>query len=110
MAKRYHKTIVAAILLALYAFMVTPVSYWHQHSFDCNTAATKNASKQTVNISDADANCKICTHHYSVADNDAVIISFPALKVFSTYSDYYFLEKIANPGFSQSNKGPPARA
>ncbi len=109
MSNKNHKTIVAAFLLALYAFMVTPVSYWHQHSIDSRAYAGEKQSNQVKNVSAAvDENCKICAHHYSVAANDAIIISFSPWMAFISYDDCYFQQRITNPGYNQSNKGPPA--
>jgi hypothetical protein len=109
--KRSHKTIVAAFLLALYAFTATPVSYWHHHKSACETSNTDQHSEgvKKHNVT-TDANCKICSHHYSVFANDAITVYFSPITLFNTVNDFGFLKKIANPGYGQSNKSPPAVA
>ncbi len=109
--KSNHKTIVTACLLALYAFIATPVTFWHHHKSNCDR---KDAGQHEQGVKESDkavdANCKICSHHYSVAVNDAVTAYFSPLTFFNTVSDFYILKKIANPGYGQSNKGPPVIA
>jgi len=107
--KRTYKTILAALLLALYAFIATPVSYWHQHNSNCNKNE-KDEHSQIVKKSslDSDENCKICTHHYSVASNDATTFYFSGLDFYSSYYTFLSINNITNPGYSKSNKGPPA--
>lgn len=97
------------LLVLLYVFIATPVSFWHQHKTDReknNTEQYSQTVKKAANPSHA--NCKICSHHYSVADNDAIIFSFPELISFTPRNSFYTPKKITNPGYSQSNKGPPA--
>lgn len=96
------------MLLALYAFIAAPVSLWHQH----NGTSKKFSNEQNIQsvkkaIASTDANCKICGHHYAAADNDAITTySFP-VSFLNSYSDFGVLQHITNPGYSQSNKGPP---
>jgi transcription elongation factor Elf1 len=107
--KSHHKTILAASLLVLYAFIATPVSYWHHHKSTCEDNGTEQHS-QVVKKSQSvvDANCKICSHHYSASINDASTVYFSPITIHSTFSDFYTVKKIANPGYGQSNKGPPS--
>jgi transcription elongation factor Elf1 len=107
--KRNHKIFVAAFLLALYAFIATPVSYWHHHKSTCVDDGTEQHSQVIKkNQSVDDANCKICSHHYSASINDAITIYFSPITIYSTFSDFYTVKKMANPGYGQSNKGPPS--
>lgn len=108
--KRKYKTIIAALMLALYAFIATPVSYWHHHNFQ-STPTSTNQHQQTIekaSVINADANCKICSHHYSVFNDDAIVLSVPTIQQPSPFSIFYAVKDIPNPGYSQSNKGPPA--
>jgi hypothetical protein len=106
--KRNHKTILATFLLVLYAFIATPVSYWHHHKSTCQDDSTAQHSK-VVKISqlEVDENCEICSHDYSASINDASAVYFYHITIHTTFSDFYTVKKIANPGYGQSNKGPP---
>lgn len=109
--KRNHKTILTAFLLTLYAFIATPVSYWHHHKSTCekdNTEHHSNIIKKS--IANSEANCKICSHHYSVSANDAITVYFSPVTFITTISDFNLLKKVANHGYRQSNKGPPVDA
>jgi hypothetical protein len=111
--KRRYKTYISAFLLALYAFIATPVQFWHHHAYPVSSTTSNSKEKTSVTKSPAnifDSNCKICSHHYSVAANDAVTVYFSPIIFFNTLSVFYLLKKIANPGYGQSNKGPPAIA
>jgi len=95
--------------LALYAFIATPVSYWHHHENNVNKSQTEKHS-QIVKKSTLPtfAYCKTCSHHYSVSNKDANIIYFSSESFFPSYNIYFFINKITNPSYKQSNKGPPA--
>ena len=107
--KRTHKTILATLLFSLYAFIATPFSYWHYHKSDVSKYETEQYAKniKATNAS-ADSNCKICSHHYSVISNDAITVYFTPVFFFNRHIDFSVLDKITNPGYSHSNKGPPS--
>lgn len=108
--KRKYKTIIAALMLAVYAFVATPVSYWHHHN-SANTSSSTKQQQQTIekiSVISADANCKICSHHYSVFNDDAVKLLISSAKQLSPFNGFFFIKDIPNPGYSQSNKGPPS--
>jgi len=97
--------------LSLYAFMATPVSYWHHHNNNCDKTETEQHSQVIKKSTLAtDANCKICSHHYSIGNNDAITIYISSVSFFTSYNTFFFINTITNPGYSQSNKGPPAIA
>jgi len=109
--KRNYTTIITACLLALYAFVAMPVSYWHQHKTVSDKYPAAQQSKMVKKSTSAiDANCKICSHHYSVANNDAITLHFSTLSFFTLFNSFFILNTITNPGYSKSNKGPPAIA
>jgi hypothetical protein len=111
--KKRYKTYISVLLLALYAFIATPVQLWHHHVYAASSASSNSKEETSVTKSPAkkfDTNCKICSHHYSVAANDAVTVYFPPVTFCNTVIDPYLLNKIANPVYGQSNKGPPAIA
>jgi len=107
-----YKTIIAALMLVLYAFIAIPVSYWHHHN-SANSSSSIKQHQQTIektSVNSADANCKICSHHYSVANNDAITVYVSPESFFTSYNTFFYINNITNPGYSQSNKGPPALA
>jgi len=109
--KTDHRIIIAALFLALYAFVATPVSYWHQHEGDKDVKQTEQCSKTEKKYSIAVGDdCKICSHHYSVADNDAELFVFLFINYFPSLDYTYPVSSISNPGYGESNKGPPATA
>jgi hypothetical protein len=111
--KKRYKTYISAVLLALYAFIATPVQIWHHHAYTASSASSNSKKETSVTESTAkhfDSNCKICSHDYSVSANDAVTVCFSPITFFNTFSDFYIFNKIANPDYGQSNKGPPAVA
>lgn len=111
MTKKTYKTLTAAFLLALYAFIATPVSFWHQHK-NCETSNPQTERQIfTKAVKTAlDANCKICSHHYSVFADDAVTPVIYTGTYQSSFTDFFLIKDIPNPGYSHSNKGPPAIA
>ena len=110
LSKKY-KIITTAFMLALYAFIATPVSYWHQHKkYDTSKAQIEQKIYAKASKTVVDANCKICSHHYAVSNNDAVVLVIPAIKKGSSLIGFCLTKNILNPGYSHSNKGPPAFA
>jgi hypothetical protein len=107
-AFRKYKHFLAAALLALYAFVATPVQWWHHH----NAARTSRAAKQVIiakaTASNADSGCQICSHKYSAYNDDALTPFVSALIIPAAKNGYYYLPVIAHRTFSLPNKGPPA--
>jgi hypothetical protein len=106
-----NKVIVATFFLALYAFIATPISFWHFHKADGNKADKEQQSsvaKKSTTVNEA--KCKICDHHYSVGLNDAITVYFSPIKFYNHFFDFYRANKIASPSYGKSNKGPPAVA
>ena len=68
-----HKKLISVFLITLYAFIVTPTQWWHHHEMDTKqTSLSTQKNKHTNTVQDAvGLNCKICSHHYSIADNNA---------------------------------------
>jgi predicted glycosyltransferase involved in capsule biosynthesis len=97
--------------LALYAFIATPVSYWHHHKNNCDKNETEQQLQIVKKASFAtNDHCKICAHHYSIANNDAITIYFLSVNHFTSCDTFFQINAMTNPGYSQSNKGPPAIA
>ncbi len=71
-----HKRLISAFLIALYAFIVTPTQWWHHHEAIISGSSTAIAKKsvQPPSLQNATGiNCKICSHHYSIFDQDSSI-------------------------------------
>jgi hypothetical protein len=111
-----YKRTLAAIFLALYIFIATPVQLWHQHNYSTNAKSysrTNNNNAATLAASQSadksiTEDCLICSHHYSVFIDDpvTVFVSAPEFSV-PKYSGYC-VPAPSFPVLSRSNKGPPA--
>ena len=109
--KTNHKTIITAYLLTLYAFIATPVSYWHHHNSNCDNNETELHLQMVKKTPFAtNDNCKICAHPYSIANNDAITIYFLSINHFTSCDTFLQINDITNLGYSRTNKGPPAIA
>ncbi len=111
---RKYKTFINAFLLAVYAFIATPVQIWHHHNYDTKTISEKSSrEKQLASFSkfsqqSVDANCQMCYHHYSIFI-DAEIVSLEAPFIFAQSVEHYYVFFIPpSPFLHFSNKGPPA--
>ena len=111
---RKHKTFITAVLLAVYAFIATPVQLWHHHNYKTNTVSEKSSKeKQSASFSKfsqqvVDANCQICSHHYSIfIDAEIVRLEAPFI-VAQSVEQYYVFSIPTSPFLHFSNKGPPA--
>ncbi len=97
-----------AFLLALYAFIATPVSYWHHHQTNGEQSVIEQHSQKVSNSTvENEANCKICSQHYSESVNDAIIIDIPPFQYRSRHRECDLLKILPDPGYNLSNKGPP---
>ena len=100
--------------MAVYAFIATPVQLWHHHSYKVNTESVKLAKEKTEsNVfksaqQSADANCQICSHHYSVYNDVANIVFDVPTLIFPSGKEYYIYSIPSALILSCSNKGPPA--
>jgi len=83
-----HKRLISALLIALYAFMVTPTQWWHRHEaiLGGSSAVIAKKSGHPATLENATGiNCKICSHHYSDFDQDS---SLPELT-----TPYFWVDK-----------------
>jgi hypothetical protein len=109
---RTYKHFIAAILLALYAFVSTPVQVWHHHNIsECIPAATsdiaKNETISKASGSNSESSCQVCSHKYSTYNDDALFSIESSLILTAAKNGYYCLPVISTPSFSSPNKGPP---
>ena len=106
----------AAVLLVVYAFIATPVQFWHHHNYAVKTTSSlQSVDKAKITAPDADAktiedNCQICGHHYSIYSNDDVPVFKIFSAVFNPKEGFYALAIPLAPYFNSANKGPPSIA
>ena len=108
-----YKTFITALLLAVYAFIASPVQLWHHHTYETNNGYRKSFKEKKVTSFSAfskqvkDLNCQICSHYYSIfIDAKAVRLEVPFIVAQSVEQHYVF--SIPSPPFLHfSNKGPP---
>jgi hypothetical protein len=105
-AFRKYKPFIAATLLALYAFVATPVQWWHHHN--TTAANSKQAVVAKATSSGSDSGCQICSHKYAAYYDDALIPFVSSILIPTAKNDYYRLLLIVTPSYSLLNKGPPA--
>jgi hypothetical protein len=108
-----YKHFIAAILLALYAFVSTPVQLWHHHDISESTQASTSDSEKHDTISKAsdsnsESSCQICSHKYSTYNDDALFPVESSLIITAAKNGHYCLPVISTPSFLLPNKGPPA--
>lgn len=113
-AIRKYKPFIAAVLLSAYAFIATPIQFWHHHNYAVNakrSSSTNDKEKITFSKSSGksvEGNCQICSHHYSTYYNDATTI-FAAPLIFASIKEgFYYTSIPSTPLFNLPNKGPPA--
>ncbi len=87
----------------VYAFIATPVHLWHHHSYKVNTesqTSTKEKGESNVFKSaqqSTDANCQICSHHYSVYNDVANIVFDIPTPVFLSNKEGYIYSIPSSP-------------
>jgi len=110
-----YKNIFGIFLMALYVFIATPVSYWHQHSSSFTPRPLSQSKKDSSSFSskasdnnEVEENCSICSHHYSTFVDDASF-SFTLYYVsFASPEACYIQPFHTEPNLHYSNKGPPS--
>jgi hypothetical protein len=98
----------------MYAFIATPVQLWHQHGFETITLTDKSSKKkESTSFSNYtqqadEANCQICSHHYSIFSD----VKFVRLKkpfIVSQPLEQFYVFSIPTSLIQQSsNRGPPS--
>ncbi|HKZ67914.1 MAG TPA: hypothetical protein VJ111_16220 [Chitinophagaceae bacterium] len=112
-AIRTYKHFIAAILLALYAFVSSPTQLWHHHNIPERTSSSTSESAKHDTISNAsgsnsESSCQTCSHKYSTYNGDAVFPVGSSLAITAAKNGRYCLPLISTPSFPLPNKGPPA--
>jgi hypothetical protein len=105
---RKYRTYSSVLLLALYAFILTPVQWWHKHPAKAAIETVQPAGgKFSHPGKELSGKCSICDHQYSICYSDAG--EPPVVPLVVGTSSYRF-SAAAPPEpmhFSCSNKGPP---
>ncbi len=108
-----YKTFIATVLLAVYAFIATPVQLWHHHSNTINTASKKSYAQKVESPvfkstpQATVANCQVCSHHYSVYSDVATIVFEAPSLILPSNKECYIFSIPLSPFLNFSNKGPP---
>jgi hypothetical protein len=112
-AFRTYRFLSGVFLLALYAFVATPVQYWHHHKIV--HAAKQNYPKSSlqdhffqVDGSQQDTGCQVCSHKYSTYSEISIVAFEACNHIAGTAHGYYQLPTVTAPSFPLPNKGPPA--
>jgi hypothetical protein len=105
---------ITALLLAVYAFIATPVQLWHQHDYVA-TSLSESVSKEIQSPSFStsaqqvvDASCQVCSHYYSTFIGTEVVRFEAPFVVAPTVEQSYVFAVPSSPFQCFSNKGPPA--
>ncbi len=106
----------AVFMLLLYAFIATPVQFWHHHNNSTGKAPltfSKSAEQhpffsESGSLNDKD--CPVCSHKYSAYNDDVFFPEQNAIFLNVPDQAQYSLNIIQSENFSLTNKGPPARA
>lgn len=109
---RTYKVLLGVFLLALYAFVATPVQYWHHHTIHAAKQSQHKNSQQPQLLQDdgsqQDANCPVCSHKYSSYSEIEIIAFEPCNNMPVTQLASYLLTAVTAPSFFLPNKGPPS--
>jgi len=104
----------AAFILAVYAFIATPVQLWHHHPPAAREAGQAKAPGKgyrfMVQKNTAADDCPICSHKYSTYTDYTYT---PEISSAVSYADIklsFCSSIILSPSFHFSNKSPPVKA
>lgn len=113
---RKYKNFIAAILLAVYAFVAAPVQFWHLHNYPVTSKSQlSSVEKETTSFAtptgkSVEGNCQICSYKYSTYSDDATVIFVALLFNATAKEGFYYNPIFLSPLFNFANKGPPALA
>ncbi|MCG2615483.1 hypothetical protein LZZ85_14380 [Terrimonas sp. NA20] len=109
-----YRQFIAALLLALYAFIIAPVQLWHHHERE----AVKESSAFVASADDAvfasdtdvssDTDCPVCQHQYAACDDDASVPGVTIISTPATINEGYAQHAFSAFALTASNKGPPS--
>jgi hypothetical protein len=108
-----YRQIAAALLIALYVFIATPVWLWHKHDYSYNSKSlTGSETKSELSASDSQTYieevCSICSHKFS-AYSDNLPVYFDTQQIIELEKkSFYSADIIIVPSSHLPNKGPPS--
>jgi hypothetical protein len=109
-----YKQILAIALLAVYAFIATPIQYWHHHhKSSCLKSTSSKEDQKEIKASNPRINynsddCQICSHQYSVYSNtEFSLLVGTNQNDFIRKGSYQFTIPLSS-SYLSINKGPPA--
>lgn len=100
--------------MALYAFVATPVQFWHHHNYAAQTTVSGSSEKkEATSLSKStgksvEGNCQICSHQYSTYNDGSTVIFAAPVFIANAKEGFYFRVISSVPLFNLANKGPPA--
>jgi hypothetical protein len=101
-----YRPVIAAMLLALYAFVVTPVKHWHRHASTASGTDLTLYSKGNA-IHAGKERCAICTHQYAACEEDLFFHWQSGSLFLGIITCFYHQETTLSFALIYSNKGPP---
>ena len=104
-----YKTLFAALLLALYIFVATPLQYWHQHSHS-KVMLASSAEEDLLTFAELNPqteDCSICDHYFAIHASAISGIYIACRKVLLTYSQNFSVAIVPIGHATQSTRGPP---
>lgn len=105
-----YRSWLAALLLALYGFIVLPVQVWHHHAgTSCHTEKSSSPLPAYAGESGTfSGSCKICDHQYSFYYNDQQVSFVFVRRALAVVFSFHRPGPVTASYFHSSNKGPPA--
>ncbi|HEY0610912.1 MAG TPA: hypothetical protein VGD35_14680 [Chitinophaga sp.] len=101
-----YRQLIAAILLALYAFIATPVEHWHHHARAVSgTDLTVYPKAKVTNA--GKEHCTICAHQYTVYEESIPFHWQSWSLLLGIITCFYWKGITLFITLSCSNKGPP---
>jgi hypothetical protein len=109
-ARPTYKTWIAYFLLSVYVIIATPSQVWHHHTYSSSDSISHSKEEKTVSKSDAntvDANCQICSHHFSEYADDTPTVFVVAVPIEVANEDFSLQSIPSAPFFNYTGRGPP---
>lgn len=102
-----YRPVVAAILLALYAFIATPVQYWHHHGVPASESGSA-ALKHGKIIHAGKGRCAVCAHQFADCEAYGFFCRKLAAPPRQQATCFCKIEINLAVTLACSNKGPPS--
>ncbi len=112
-ANNTYRHLLAAFLLALYAFVAIPVQLWHHHQSapkPGKTTQSHHANSDTVYSGTGilpETDCLVCSHKYSSYNDEVVAPYEVSFTTTAVKNGCYLLQPVSASLIAAVNKGPP---